>query len=188
MEITKNESDALMKIFTDYLTDYNAFSIKGTLGMTGVGSMKLLKRMEEKGLLRSRKMGNATFYKANLENEYTVKLLELISLDHGHLSNYVKGWITDLRKNAIPKAVFIFGSILRKGKDANDIDVCFILSDSHDYKNMQKEVDIMNEKSRQKIHPLYLTEKDLYEKLGQKDAPVISMVKSCVIAKGEELF
>ena len=118
-----------------------------------------------------------------------MKLLELIFLDYSSLSSFVKGWIYDLQifKN-ITKAVLLFGSILKKGKGAKDVDACFILKNPDDYSEVQIKIAQLNSKSRLKIHPLYLTEKEFEKKLMEKDKPLLEMVKSCVVVHGHELF
>jgi len=189
VEVTENGKMALKLIFTDFLADYNSYNIKDKLGLSNAGSLKLLRNLHEKNLLTSEKMGNAIFYKPNLENSYLMKLLELIFLDHGNLSSFVKGWICDLNSLApYTKAILLFGSILRKGKDARDADVCLILKKSEDYKLLQRMIKEMNEQNRLKIDPLYLTEKDLEKKLIEKDKPLMEMVKSCIVVHGHELF
>ena len=189
VEITENGKKALKLIFTDFLTNYNSYSIKDKLGLSNAGSLKLLRSLSEKNLLISKKMGNAIFYKAHIINEYLLKLLELSFLDHSNQSIFVKGWIHDLQSLApCTKAIFLFGSILRKGKEAGDVDVCIILSKSADYKLLDSMVKKMNGQNRLKIHPLYLTEKDFENKLKEKDKPLLEMVKNCVVVHGQELF
>ena len=189
VEVTENGKKALKLIFTDFLTDYNSYNIKDKLGLSNAGSLKLLRSLNEKNLLTGEKMGNAIFYKINLNNQYALKLLELIFLDYSRLSSFVKGWIYDLQmfKN-LTKAVLLFGSVLTKGKDAKDVDVCFILKHPDDYSEAQIKVAQLNSKSRLKIHPLYLTEKELEKKLIEKDRPLVEIVKSCIIVHGHELF
>ena len=189
VEVTGNGKLALKLIFTDFLTNYNSYNIKDKIGLSNAGSLKLLRNLNEKDLLVSQKMGNAIFYKPNLKNEYLLKLLELIFLDHSNLSSFVNGWLYDL-KTLIPltKAIFLFGSILRKGKEARDIDVCFILKNPGDYPKLQAKVNEVNKKSRLKIHPLYLTEKEFEKKLKEKDKPLVEVVKTCVVAHGQSLF
>src|SRR3989338_7873974 len=117
--ISDNGKNALKVIFTDFLASYNSYNIREKLGISGVGSLKLLRSLKEKNLLISEKMGNAIFYRPNLRNEYVPKLLELIFFEHGGLSSFVKGWIYDLRSFAPDtRAIFLFGSILAKGKSA----------------------------------------------------------------------
>jgi len=189
VEVTENGKMALRLIFTDFLTNYNSYNIKGKLGLSNAGSLKLLRNLSEKNLLTSEKMGNAIFYRVSLNNQYALKLLELIFLDYSNLSSFVKGWIYDLQmfKN-ITKAVLLFGSILKKGKDAKDVDVCFILKHFDDYSEVQIKVAQLNSKSRLKIHPLYLTEKEFEKKLMEKDKPLVEIIQSCVVVHGHELF
>lgn len=189
LEISDNGKRALKIIFTDFLVSYNSYSIKEKLGISSVGSLKLLRSLKEKNLLDSERMGNAVFYKANLKNEYVLKLLELIFLDYSSISSFVRGWIYDLRLFAQDtKAVFLFGSVLTKGKSAGDVDVCFILKSPKDYAKLQRKVAEVNTKNRLKIHPLYLTEEEFEEKLREKDAPLVDMVRSCMVVHGPELF
>lgn len=188
-DITKNGKTALKLIFTDFLTSYNSYNIKDKIGLSNAGSLKLLRSLSEKNLLISNKVGNAIFYKPNLKSGYLLKLLEIILMENEGLPTYVKGWIEDL-KILIPctKAILLFGSILRKGKEARDVDVCFILTNSGDYRKVQSKLNVLNEKSRLKIHPLYLTESDFEMKLKENDKPVIETVKNCVVIHGHELF
>ena len=189
IEVTENGKIAMKLIFTDFLENYNSYNIKDKLGLSNAGSLKLLRSLHEKNLLTSKKMGNAIFYRVNLSSQYALKLLELILLDYSHLSSFVKGWIYDLQmfKN-LTKAVFLFGSILAKGKDAKDVDACFILKHPDDYSEVQIKVAQLNSKSRLKIHPLYLTEKEFEKKLMEKDKPLVEIVQSCVVVHGHELF
>lgn len=189
VEITENGKMALKLIFTDFLTNYNSYNMKDKIGLSNAGSLKLLRSLSEKGLLVSEKIGNAIFYSPNFKNEYLLKLLELILLDHSNLSSFVKGWIYDLKSFVpITKGIFLFGSILKKDKAARDVDVCFVLKSSEDYSKLQAKVNEMNKKNRLKIHPLYLTQKDFEEKLKERDKPLLEMVKTCVVAYGQELF
>ena len=118
-----------------------------------------------------------------------LKLLELIFLDNSEASTFVKGWIYDLQmfKN-ITKTVLLFGSILKKDKEAKDVDVCFILKHPDDYSEIQIKIAHLNSKSRLKIHPLYLTEKEFEKKLMEKDKPLLDIVRSCEVVHGNELF
>ena len=189
VEITENGKNALKIIFTDFLTSYNSNNIRDKIGISNAGSLKLLRNLHEKNLLTSKKMGNAIFYKPNPNNDYLLKLLELAFLDYSNVSSFVKGWIYDLREFIpITKAILLFGSILKKSKEANDVDVCFILKNPKDYSKLQARINEMNKKNRLKVHPLYLTANDLNEKLREKDKPLLEMVKECTVVHGQELF
>jgi len=189
VEVTENGKKALKLIFTDFLMSYNSYNLKDKLGLSNAGSLKLLRKLKEKNLLVSEKMGNAIFYKLNLNNNYLLKLLELIFMEYSGLSSYTKGWIEDL-KAFIPltKAIILFGSVLKKDGNARDVDVCFVLRNAVDYNKIQSLGRKINENSRLHIHPLYITEKGLERKLKERDKPLVEMVKSCVIVHGHGLF
>lgn len=187
-DITNNGKKALRLIFTDYLADYNSYNLKDKIELSNAGSLKLLRSLHEKGFLMDRKMGNAIFYKANVSNEYVLKLLELILMENESASPYVRGWMAELQAFSSSEAILLFGSLLKKGKDAHDVDVCFILKEAKDYQTMQRKIDDLNKKGGLKVHPLYLTKKEMVEKLKQKDPPIVDMVRSCIVVSGGELF
>ena len=189
VEVTENGKKALKLIFTDFSTNYNSNNIRDKLRLSNAGSLKLLRSLHEKNLLKSEKMGNAIFYRPNLENPYLLKLMELIFLDNSEASAFVKGWIYDLDSlSPYTKAIFLFGSILKKGKEAHDVDVCIILKKSEDYKQLQEMVNQMNQNNRLKIHPLFLTRDGFEKKLKEKDKPLIEMIRSCIVVHSPELF
>ncbi len=188
-EITENGKKVLKLIFTDFLAHYNSYNIKGKLKLSNAGSLKLLRSLKDKNLLISEKMGNAIFYKPNLANEYLIKLLELIFLDYTETSSYVRGWIYSLKLLASQcKGILLFGSIMRKDREATDIDVCFILKSSKDYDSIKKRVDEMNRKNHKNIHPLFIVPREFEEKLKQKDAALVDMVRSCIVISGQQAF
>ena len=189
VEITDNGKKALKLIFTDFLMNYNSYNIKDKLGLSNAGSLKLLRSLHGKNLLLSNKMGNAIFYKVNLKNEYALKLLELIFMERSGLSAYVLGWMEELRA-FIPftKAILLFGSLLRKGKEAQDVDVCFILKDMKNYDKVRLKIKELNAGNRLKIHPLYITEDGFNKKLEGRDKPLVEVVKSCVVVYGQDAF
>lgn len=188
-EITENGKKILKLIFTDFLSDYNSYNLKDKIGLSNAGSLKLLRSLSKKNLLIANRMGNAIFYRPNMENEYLIKLLELIFMEHENLSAYVKGWLYDLNSLApYTKAILLFGSILKKDKEARDVDVCIILKKNEDYALLQEKIKKMNGRNRLKIHPLYLTENEFENKLEEKDKPLVEIVKSCIVVHGYELF
>jgi len=189
IEINKAEKKALRIIFTDYTTDYNGHTIKDKLGMSHRYSIDLLKSLMGKNILTSKQMGKATFYKTNLQNPYVIKLLELIFTDNTDQTSYVNGWIKDLESfKEDTKAVLLFGSILSKGKNARDIDVSFVLKNYNDLKRIKNKVEEINSTHKLRIHPLYITEKDFIRKLKKGDKPLISIVKTCAVVHGQEMF
>jgi len=189
IEINGTEKRILKTIFIDYTIAYNSFNIKDKIGVTVAYINRALKRLSEKKILLGDKKGNATFYKPRLDNPYVIKLLELIFTDNSDQSNYVKGWIQNLQQfNSEVKALFIFGSILTKGKNARDVDVCFVLKSYNNYGKVEQRIKELNKIHKLKIHPLHITEEDFIRKLKESNKPLINMVKNCVVVHGQETF
>jgi len=189
INISENGKKALKIIFSDYLANYNSYNIRDKIGISQGGSLKLLRSLKEKGLLTSEKMGNAIFYKTNLENGYLIKLQELIYSDYSSFSSFVKGWISQLGSLApYSKAILLFGSILMKEKAANDVDIGIILKKKEDYKKLEAMIKEINEQNRLKIHTLFLTEESFERKLKEKDKPLLDIVRSCIVIHGQDLF
>lgn len=187
--LTDNAKRALRIIFTDFTAHYNAYSLKDKLGMSDVGTLKLLRSLHQKDLLLSERMGNAIFYKIKTENGYAKKLLELILMENLHLSNFLKGWLKDLNACSPPaKAIILFGSILHKEKEAKDADIGFILKNAEDYQKIKEKVRQLEKASSIPIHPLYLTVKEFAEQLRKKDKPLVEIVKTGIFVKGVELI
>ena len=189
-ELTKNGKRALKLIFTDYKMDYNSNILKDKLGLSNAGSLKLLRSLREQKLLIDRKMGKSIFYKINLENEYAMKVMELILMEHGEMPTFTRGWIEELRPlGQHAKAMLLFGSLLKKGKEAGDVDVCFVLNSMKRFDALQAHIGELNRKNRLRIHPLFLPSPHIFEmKLKENDPPIVDMVKSCIVLKGVETF
>jgi len=188
-KITENGKRALKIIFTDFLNSYNSYNLKDKIGLSNAGSLKLLRNLSEQDLIIGEKMGNAIFYRPNLENPIFIKLMELIFIDNSNLSSFVKGWIYDIESlTPYTKALFLFGSILKKGKEARDIDLSVILKKKEDYNQLKNMVELMNENNKLKIHPLFLTKEAFKNKLIERDKPLIEMIKSCAVIQGAEFF
>lgn len=189
IEINRTEKRILKTIFTDYTMAYNSFNIKDEIGVTVAYINRALKRLSEKKILLGDKKGNATFYKPRLDNPYVIKLLELIFTDNSDQSNYVKGWIQNLQQfNSEVKVLLIFGSILTKGKNARDVDVCFVLKSYNNYGKVEQKIKELNKIHKLKIHPFHITEKDFIRKLKESDKPLINMVRNCAVVHGQETF
>ncbi len=186
VELTNKAKIALKILFTDFTHKHNAYNLSKKLGMSDVGTMKLLRRLEKENLLTSEKIGQAIVYTLNLKNHYLIKTLELTFLERT-TSDYVNGWRSIFQQlQPYTDIVLLFGSILTKGKDANDVDVCIIFSKVSDY-NKIKSV-IQNIHQRLKIHSLIFSLNDFKKKIKERDPVVISMLKNSEIVSGGDLL
>lgn len=192
IETNANAKRVLKILFTDYRIDYNSHNLSKKLGISQVATYKILKQLVKQGLLFTKKLGNANFYKPNLESSYFLKLMEIILLDSTDYPSIAQGTIIQLREHfeELTESLWLFGSMLRKGRDAKDIDVCFVVKNPEkDYKKIEDKIkETSHLFSSKKIHALYMTEDAIEKNLLEHDPALSEIVRSCVVVNGSESF
>jgi len=185
-EITRSEMDIVLKLVKSPEADYNANSLSKAIGISAMGALKILKRLEHESILKSKKIGKAVIYRVNMENSYARRYVSLIlSREAVHSSPQVKRWVEELKKIKKAEVVVLFGSVLEK-PNPNDVDV-LLLTDQKRFPKLQQEIKELNEINIKKIHPLYQTHSDIIKNIKKKDKPLLNAIKGIVVA-GEEKF
>jgi predicted nucleotidyltransferase len=187
MEITENEISIILNILKSPEKDFNANNLSKVIGISSMGVLKILKRLKEENILIDKKIGNISIYKINFSNEYANSYTKfLIKREKEHSPPYVKRWIKDLKEIKEVESIVIFGSVLKKLKKAEDIDVLFILKDIN-FNKVKKRIQKLNQINDKKIHPLYQNKEDLKKNINKEDKIISSAIKGIVI-NGEETF
>ncbi|OGJ20652.1 hypothetical protein A3K73_05760 [Candidatus Pacearchaeota archaeon RBG_13_36_9] len=181
--LTGKESEAMLKLFKDFNSDYNANSLSKEIKVTPRGALKILKNLEADNLVRGRKLGRAVFYKLNLDDSYVCKIIETLLIAEARKK--AGRWLEEFKgvfKDA--EIIIIFGSIIRNPKEANDIDVLFVLKENK-YRNI---ADFIREKNKimfKKIHSIPQTMKDLNESLKNNKA-IQDAVRTGYVLHGQD--
>ena len=186
-DITNNEVMFVLTIFKSPEKQFNANSLAHLMGISRMGALKIAKRLEKERIIASQELGKAKFYKLNLQSDYVRQYIKLLLKREAEQANpYVRVWVDEIRKIKSADAAILFGSVLKKFKEARDIDVLLIL-DIKNYKKIEKEVKELNELSSKKIHILYQGRKDFIENIEKGDKPLLSAIKG-IYAFGEDIF
>ncbi|MDD5086948.1 MAG: hypothetical protein PHV16_04310, partial [Candidatus Nanoarchaeia archaeon] len=127
--------EALMLLLKDFNSDYNANNLSKEIGITSMGALKIVKKMEKQKLLKAKQMGKAVFYKPDLGNKYTEGFLKFLLQKKAEEANpRVKRWITELRRlQGDAEMGILFGSVLHKEK-YNDVDFLIVMKESQNKK------------------------------------------------------
>src|SRR3989344_1804134 len=185
-EITQAEMNIVLKLVKSPEVDYNANNLAKVIGITAMGALKILKRLEKESILKSKKIGKAVIYRINIGNSYANRYIELIlSRESLHANPQVKRWVEELRKIKNADLIVLFGSVLEK-PNPNDIDV-LLVTDQKRFPKLQQEVKELNEINIKKIHPMYQTSNDIIKNIKKKDKPLLNAIKGIVVI-GEEKF
>lgn len=179
--ITDNEMLFVSSIFKSPEADYNANSIAKQIGISSMGALKIARKLEKDHVLVSKKLGKATFYKLNYSNDYARQYIKfLLKREAEQSTSYVRMWINEIKKIKSADAAILFGSVLKKEKNAQDIDVLFI-TDKKKFKKMKKEIEEISSINVKKIHPLFQTRDDLKANIEKKDGPLLEAIRGVVV-------
>ncbi|MBI5872169.1 hypothetical protein HZB88_03725 [archaeon] len=185
-EITQAEMNAVLALVKSPEVIYNANSLSKVIGITSMGTLKILKRLESENIVKSRKIGKAITYKVNVEDSYARKYLSLILVREAQYANpQVKRWINEVKKIKNAEVILLFGSVLEK-PNPNDIDVLFVTNQKC-FPKLQQEIKELNKINIKKIHPIYQTHGDIIKNIKKRYKPLLNAIKGIVVM-GEEKF
>lgn len=186
--ITKKEMESVLTILKNPNKDYNANNLSLDINISRMGALKIVKRLEKQGLLKSKKLGKSVFYKINLDNEYAIEyIIFLLKLEAEQTSPYVKRWVSELRKIRNASIIILFGSILDKNGKANDIDALFV-TNQENFSKLKKEAERINELSEKKLHPVYQTIDDLKNNIKKNDKVILNAIKGIIVFGYKDLM
>ena len=185
-DITKAEMNALLTIVKGPEVLYNANSLAKVIGITSMGTLKILKRLEQENIVKSKRIGKAVTYTVNVEDTYVRKYLSLILLrENKYTKPQVKRWISEVKKIKNADVILLFGSVLEKN-NPSDIDVLLVTNQKR-FPKLQEEIREINELNIKRIHPLYQTYDDIIKNIKKRDKPLLNAIKG-ILVTGEEKF
>lgn len=96
----------------------------------------------------------------------------------------MKRWISEARKLKNAEISIIFGSVLKKGSEANDIDALLVTSQKK-FEKLKEEISELNNINEKSIHAVYQIPEDLRSNIAKGDKVVLNALKG-IVAFGEE--
>ncbi len=185
IKLTKNERAALLYLLKDFAAFYNANLLSKSLGISHVGTQKILKRLSASSILESEKIGKSIVYKLKLEDSYVCKLAAFLLADEANNFNRWKEEFKELLEK--DRVVIMFGSALKNYSHARDIDIMIIME-----KSETREVNaILREKEKvlpKKLHAIKLTQSDFSNSLKKKDKAMVDIVKNSIVLYGQDKY
>jgi predicted nucleotidyltransferase len=151
-----------------------------------MGALKIARKLEKQGILLSKQLGKAKFYTINFKKDYVAHYLKFVlKREIEQAQPYVKVWANEIKKIKSADSAILFGSVLKKEKEANDIDVLFI-TDKKKFLKLKEEVKQINQINTKKLHPIYQTKEDFIENIKKENKVVLDALKGLIIL-GEDL-
>lgn len=183
--ITQKEKEALLILFKDFSNYYNANSLSKLLGISRVGTMKLLKKLLNKNILRDRIIGKSNIYKLNLEDDYVRKLIAFLLANE---ANNFKRWKDEFSSLFDgERIVMLYGSIIKNYEKARDIDIMIVI-EKEEYKEVSGALIVRQKFLSKKIHSIELTIDDFLKNLQERQKSIINIVKDAIVLYGQDKY
>lgn len=180
--LSDKEKAILLLLFKDFSISYNARSMSGKIGMTPRGALKALKNLEKQGFVIPKPFGKAIWYKFNFSSALAKKSIELFLLEEAELKH--KRWLAEFGDLVEAYILVLFGSVVRKEKDYNDIDLVAVVSQSK-FRALLKAIDEKQALMIKRIHVVWQSPNDLKSNLKKKDPVMLDAVRTGVVLKGQ---
>lgn len=186
-DITNNEMVFVLTLFKSPETQYNANSIAKLIGISRMGALKIAKRLEKENIIISKELGKAKYYRLNFSNDYVKQYVKfLLKREAEQAHPYIRVWVDEVKKLKSADAAILFGSVLRKYKEARDIDVVLI-TDKKRFPKLKKEIEEIDELNVKRLHTVYQTKEDFIKNIKNGDKALLSAIKGIVIF-GEDII
>ena len=183
--LTQREKEALLILFKDFSSYYNANSLSKLLNISRVGTMQLLKKFHNINILKDRRIGKSVIYKLNLEDDYVRHLIAFLLADEANSYKRWKDEFKDLFKRE--RIIMLYGSAIKNYEKAHDIDIMVVM-EKGDYKEIAKVISERQKFLPKKIHSIELTANDLLKNLLEKQKAIIDIVKNAIILYGQNKY
>jgi predicted nucleotidyltransferase len=185
ISLTKKEREALLVLFKDFTSFYNANSISKVLKISHVGAQKIFKRLLKENLVASQTIGKSIVYKLNLNDAYARQLISFLLADE---ANSFKRWREEFKELfKKDRIVMLFGSAIKDYAHAQDIDLMLVIEN----KDVEEINNILKKKEEilpKKVHSIKLTRQDLLENIKKKNKAIIDIVKNAIILYGQDKY
>ena len=183
-EITVNEMKAILKIFKDFKTRYNANNLGKKLDLTSMGTLKILRRLYQKNILKLEELGKAKYYSINYDNPFAIDyIVFLLQKEANESLPRVKRWLNEAKKiENISEMGILFGSVLRTEK-YKDVDLVLIFNKRNNNK-IKKQIKDLNMINIKQIHPVKQTPKDFQNNIAKEDKVILESIKKGILAFG----
>lgn len=185
--LTGNEAKVMDYMIRNFDQRNSINQIARKLNLSPNGAYKILKKLEKNNYIKPERINNGICYKPNLEDVEGRKLAEYI-LSQKNLNTYAKVQAEDLMQlEDISLGCILFGSVLRKGKEARDVDVIIIM-EKKDFDKVYGRVKELKEMKPKKIHAIYLLRDDFFKQIVKKDEMILSAIRKGQILWGSEII
>lgn len=191
---TENKSEKtferILKILAkEPFLEHTATTISETLGITRQGLWKTLNNLSKDKMISLKSIANTKRSTVKIELDFknllTLKTLSLILTKEA--LNYER-WRFEFRElERYSNFIILFGSVLNKPKEANDIDILVVL-EKKDFKDINDIKNKIQKTQAKEIHLIDLTKEEFKDELKKQNKAYTDALKKGIILFGQDNF
>ncbi len=186
--LTKNEARVINFSIRNFKERNSINGIGRKLKLSPRGIYKILKKLEKINALKSEKIGNAIYYKINLDEEIGIKLAEFVLVQNEFNNAYAKVYAENLRKlRDVASGCILYGSVLKVGKKARDVDALIII-EKKDYEKASDKLADIRQMATKSIHDVMMTREDLANNLKKDNEAMMDMLRYGQVLWGADII
>ena len=181
----KSKVKILRLLIRDDDREYCLDDIAKSTGMSCGTIYPSLNELLETRIILQRKAGRSLLYKINKNHTMFNKIKELIDLEKNSLLSIAKEFVSTLTKDTI-SAIVLFGSVARgEITEKSDIDLLVIYKNERAKKQVRALGDKILDNYDIHIVPLFLTQKEIEERIKRFDNFIITVMNEGQLLFGE---
>jgi len=190
MEQNKSGSRILQILLKDFTIKPTITFLAKEIGLSRVGTWKLLKKMQSEKFIILSKIGSGktNTYSINLnwDNPLVEKNLAL-SLTVEALKN--QRWLSNFTEleNKVD-FLLLYGSIINSPKEAKDVDILGVVSNKNKFIEIEEFIKKIQKTQMKKIHAINFTPAELKQELENLNKAFLDAIRKGVVLFGQERF
>lgn len=188
MVLTVNEAKLLSYLFRHHKEQLSINGLSKKIGITPKGAYKILKKLERDALVLKKTIANADIYRLNFQSSKTEDIIKYVLKSESPPNSYAKVLQKDVEPlHEFADAIIIFGSIITKGLQAQDIDLLIII-DKKNLTSIQVKIKEIESILPKKIHAVFQTKEDMRKNLQKQDPIVTAAIQKGFILWGYDVL
>ncbi len=185
----KTTEQILMMLLKEPFTRHTATSLAKSLNITRQGLWKSLNKLAESKLIVLEPIGNTKKSAVTVRVEWSLVVIKTLSLLLTKESLEYERWMVNFAElENYASFVILFGSILHNSKKANDIDILVIVSNKHNFKQVDESTSKIQKTQAKKIHLIELTDKEFMKGLKSRNKAYLDALKKGVVLFGQDNY
>ena len=182
MFLTINERKVL-RFLAASNRDYSINELAKKCNLAPNGAYKLLKKLENGGIIIPKRTANVISYTLNFDNFKTSIILEFAFIPD-KLEGRVKYRAGDLQiLKSVTSICIMFGSYITSKKHPKDLDLLFILK-KEQFDDYKKKLNKIKDTTPIKIQDIVQTREDLIQNIKKEDPIILASIKKGIVLWG----